>query len=233
MRSELKKKRRLLSQNFDVTYLASSEITQSMLINLADLTVVTVLPKEVYTGGKIRDIQGGDPQANIEANWLLARTPKAEELFYLSGIYHQSHEDKRIVSREPFSVSLITSFFDFDGVHHIRHRAIAEAEGGILNYLLPNELLQRAGRIVPAEVEYIKYSCDLFKSKRTPFFGFSPRVYENITFEASKTQFRLQISAEDIPTVETILEDSNSVFQNVSNALKKILNFDPSAEILK
>ena len=139
--------------------------------------------------------------------------------------YLPTESDQEVREKEPFSLELKSQFKEFSGSGSIVHTTKLDRRGPLPLIIA----LKNIGRVFPIDLEQFDVGIDFYKTKRYPLVGVSPVVTETLKIKCSKTQLKLRIDADQLPTKDTLPLARWDLFNELSQVLEQSFSWDLKA----
>lgn len=178
-----------------------------------------LVPAGALKGEIITDRKGRDPTVILDEATPSHLTPRREEILFVAGRTPTPEEEVEEITpaslSEPFDVSITTAFESFVGDHHIAHRTAIERHGALSEALD----VRRIGRMWPLVIDRIRFGLELFRSRRTNFFGYTPTVERTVLIDADKEVIRVVFEHERLTTRDSAQLLADDTFRALAHIL--------------
>jgi len=173
--------------------------------------------------GVIINVKGRDQGNVIDPAMSAGELPSNNELFYILGSTVHQVEDEEAPIEQRFECRVSTPFLRFTNGGLIEHSLQIDRHGS-----LPASVpLLRLGRAFPMRPSLFRCGFDLFsRSKLASWIGGTPVVTQSLLLEASESECRIRIVAEDLVSRDCEILSQHNLWSELAALLMVSIGFD-------
>ncbi|MFM1847425.1 MAG: hypothetical protein RL417_899 [Pseudomonadota bacterium] len=150
-----------------------------------------LLPPGALIGETITDRKGRAASVVLDQATPASALPRGEEILFVAGRTPTPDEELPEITpenlSEPFDLSIVSSFEQFVGDHHIAHRTTVERRGAFAEILD----IPAIGRLWPLVIDRLRFGIEYFRSHRSGIFGYTPTVERTLLIDADGADIRV------------------------------------------